>query len=152
MQKKTTTNATSPAHAASGSSPLCPCGQPIEGHKEQLLRAAAPTPAPPRPRLVCLCGSTRFTREMMLKSWEFAKQGVIAIGWNVLPGDYCAEGHGAEAEGVKEQIDELHKRKIDLCDEVLVLNINGYIGESTRSELNYARATGKPVNYLEPIL
>ena len=60
------------------------------------------------------------------------------------------ESHGAEAEGLKEQIDELHKRKIDLCDEVFVLNIGDYIGESTRSEIDYAVAQGKPVVYLEP--
>jgi len=120
-------------------------------------------------KIVCLCGSTRFTEQMLIKSWELAKQGVIALGWNVLPDSYvpvqsrCAlggeyadrkdalhiESHGAEAEGLKEQIDELHKRKIDLADEVFVLNIGGYIGESTRSEILYAIAQGKTVNYQE---
>lgn len=55
----------------------------------------------------------------------------------------------AEHEGKKEHMDELHKRKIDLCDEVFVFNKGGYIGESTRSEINYANETGKPVKYLE---
>ena len=107
----------------------------------------------------------------MIKSWELAKEGVIALGWNVLPDSYipvpsrCAlggeyadrkdalhiESHGAEAEALKEQIDELHKRKIDLCDEVFVLNIGGYIGESTRSEIEYAESHGKPVVYLEAL-
>lgn len=120
-------------------------------------------------KIVCLCGSTRFTEQMMIKSWELAKQGVIALGWNALPDSYVVvpslctlsgeyadrkdalhiESHGAEAEGLKQQIDELHKRKIDLADEVLVLNIGGYIGESTRSEIDYALAHGKPVEFLE---
>ena len=107
-------------------------------------------PITKKTKIICLCGSTRFTREMMLYSWDQAKKGVIAIGWNVLPDDYFTESHGAEAEGVKEEIDELHKRKIDLSDEVYVLNIGGYVGESTRSEVNYAVAIGKPVIYAEP--
>jgi cell division protein FtsB len=60
--------------------------------------------------------------------------------------------HGEQAGCTPEQkiaLDELHKRKIDLADEVLVLNVGGYIGESTRSEIEYARKLGKPVRYLE---
>lgn len=49
----------------------------------------------------------------------------------------------------KVALDELHKRKIDLADEVYVLNVGGYIGDSTRSEVAYAEATGKPVRWLE---
>lgn len=52
-------------------------------------------------------------------------------------------------EGTKEMLDELHKRKIDIADDILVLNVGGYIGESTRSEIKYALDRGKPVNYLE---
>ena len=43
----------------------------------------------------------------------------------------------------------MHKRKIDMADEIFVINVNGYIGTSTRSEIEYALATGKKVNYLE---
>ncbi|MDE2105440.1 MAG: hypothetical protein KGL39_49895 [Patescibacteria group bacterium] len=49
----------------------------------------------------------------------------------------------------KAALDELHKRKIDLADEVLVLNVGGYIGDSTRSEIEYAHSIGVPVRYLE---
>ena len=55
-----------------------------------------------------------------------------------------------EISKVKESLDELHLRKIDLADEVFILNVGGYIGDSTRSELDYARAQGKPVKFLEP--
>jgi len=100
-------------------------------------------------KVICLCGSTRFTYEMMILQWEFAKQGNVVLGWHVLPDGYADGAHVAEQEGVKETLDEVHKRKIDLADEVFVLNIGGYIGESTRSEIDYAVAHSKPVLYLE---
>ena len=53
-------------------------------------------------------------------------------------------------EGTKEMLDDMHKRKIDMADEVFVINVGGYIGASTRSEIEYARATGKKIRYLEP--
>lgn len=57
--------------------------------------------------------------------------------------------HQAEAEGVREILDELHLRKIDLSDEVLVVNVNGYVGESTRNELAYAKRIGRAIRYME---
>lgn len=51
----------------------------------------------------------------------------------------------------KEMLDDMHKRKIDLADEIFVINVGGYIGESTKSEIAYALQTGKKVNYLEEI-
>ena len=105
-----------------------------------------------KPTVVCLCGSTRFTREMLIKQWELTKQGVIVLTWCALPDDYYTgedKAHIGDQEGVKELIDEVHKRKIDLSDEVFVLNINGYIGDSTRSEIDYAVTNGKPVVYME---
>ena len=54
-----------------------------------------------------------------------------------------------EYDRIKTMLDELHKRKIDLCDQILVLNVDGYVGESTRSEIEYAQSLGKPVRYLE---
>lgn len=106
------------------------------------------------PKIVCFCGSTRFAEYFMVKRWELEKQGIITFGINILPNNYFAEGnsHGAEQEGVKEILDELHKRKIDLSDEVFVLNVGGYIGTSTRGEINYAESIGKPIKYLEPCL
>ena len=68
-----------------------------------------------RPKIVCLCGSTRFTVEMAAKSWELAKQGIIALGWNIFLDASLDGPHGAESQGVRQKIDELHKRKIDLA-------------------------------------
>jgi len=49
----------------------------------------------------------------------------------------------------KAMLDDMHKRKIDMADEIFVINVGGYIGDSTRSEIEYAIQTGKPVHYLE---
>ena len=53
--------------------------------------------------------------------------------------------------GMKEMLDEIHKQKIDMSDEIFVINVGEYIGESTRSEIEYAKSKNKVVNYLEPI-
>jgi hypothetical protein len=47
-------------------------------------------------------------------------------------------------------LDDMHKRKIDMADDIFVINVGGYIGSSTRSEIEYAKATGKVIRYLEP--
>ena len=63
-------------------------------------------------------------------------------------------GHSGDDEvwtkGTKEMLDDMHKRKIDMADEIFVINVGGYIGYSTRSEIEYAKTTGKAVRYLEP--
>ena len=50
----------------------------------------------------------------------------------------------------KQMLDDMHKRKIDMADEIFVINVGGYIGDSTKSEIAYAISTNKKVNYLEP--
>ncbi|MFN8211988.1 MAG: hypothetical protein U0T33_13620, partial [Bacteroidales bacterium] len=63
-------------------------------------------------------------------------------------------GHSGDEEvwleKTKVMLDDMHKRKIDLADEIFVINKGGYIGSSTRSEIEYAVSTGKAVKYLEP--
>jgi hypothetical protein len=105
-----------------------------------------------KPKVVCFCGSTRFAGHFMVERWKLEKQGIITLGINILPDGYFAgeNHHGAEQEGVKHILDDLHLRKIDLADEVVILNVDGYIGESTRRELDYAKSVGKPIKYLEP--
>jgi len=101
------------------------------------------------PKIVCLCGSTRFMQAFFDAGWTYTLAGYIVLSVGVCK---HAEDHGTEALGpdVVERLDELHKRKIDLADLVCILNVDGYIGESTRSELDYALEHGKPVVYLEP--
>ena len=108
---------------------------------------------PQRPRIVCLCGSTRFYEQFMEANYRETMAGhiVLSVGFFMHRPD---AQHGAVVGCTPEQkvkLDELHKCKIDLCDEVLVLNVGGYIGDSTRSEIDYAVAYNKPVRYLEPL-
>ena len=102
-------------------------------------------------KVVCLCGSTRFTEDMLIKQWELTKQGYVVLSWCALP-DWYFEGedktHIGDQEGVKEIVDEVHLRKIDLADEVLVINLDNYIGDSTSKEIAYAKSQGKPIKYL----
>lgn len=98
------------------------------------------------PRIVCLCGSTRFMeayQEANLRE-TLAGKIVLSVGCNTK--DDRMLGLSPE---VKLSLDDLHKRKIDLADEVLVLNVGGYIGESTRGEIEYANRWGKVVRYLD---
>jgi hypothetical protein len=105
-----------------------------------------------RAPIVCISGSTRFVDRMAVAAWEFEKRGEIALGCHLLPAWYGAEAHHqAEKEGVAESMDKLHLRKIDLADRLFVVNVDGYIGESTRREIAYATSLGKPVSYLEPV-
>ena len=104
-------------------------------------------------KVICLCGSTLFTPEMLVIQWNFTKQGIVVLSWCALPDSYFISGdkaHIGDQEGVKEIVDEVHKRKIDLSDEVFIVNIGGYIGDSTKSEIKYAVEHGKPVKFLEP--
>lgn len=103
-----------------------------------------------KPKIVCLCGSTRFTDEMLVKQFLYRSRGILAIGWCAVPSSFHEGPHLGETMGVKEKLDTVHKRIIDICDEVFVLNLNGYIGESTRSEIEYAESIGKPVLYEVP--
>ena len=106
-----------------------------------------------RPEIICLCGSSRFVQQMAVLMWDFEKEGKITLGLHLLPSWYegVKSDHQAEAEGIADQMDELHLRKIDLADRVFVVNIDGYIGDSTRREIAYATEHDKPVLYLEPI-
>ena len=107
---------------------------------------------PSKPCVVCLCGSTRFKEEINATNAKLSLEGYLVIslglfGHTDLPNlDWSTNGSER-----KIMLDELHKRKIDLADEVFVVNVGGYVGESTRSEIDYAVAHGKPVKYLEEV-
>lgn len=117
-----------------------------------LLDEAGDVPPPAetrkRPEIVCLCGSTRFKAEFEQASRQLGLAGKIVLSVSMfghsgdLTPEQCTDGHPT-----KTALDELHKRKIDLADQVLVINPGGYIGTSTRSEIAYAEAHGKPVSY-----
>ena len=97
-------------------------------------------------KVITLCGSTRFREAFMEAQKRLTLAGNIVISVGLF-------GHAGDdevwAEGVKEMLDDMHKRKIDMADEIYVINVGGYIGASTRSEIAYAREMGKTVRYLE---
>lgn len=105
------------------------------------------------PTIVCLCGSTRFHRTFQEVNMQETLAGriVLSIG-AALYSDAEYFGHlpQQEMDRIKAELDELHLRKIDLADEVYILNVGGYVGPSTANELAYARTHGKAVRFLEP--
>lgn len=104
------------------------------------------------PRIVCLCGSTRFHDAYQEAYYRETMAGYIVLSVGFAPQSQT-QVHGEEIGCTSEQkkrLDELHLRKIDMADEVLFLNVDGYMGESTRRELDYARKAGKMIRFLEP--
>ena len=106
-----------------------------------------------RYNIITLCGSTRFKEAFMEAQKRLTLEGNIIISVGLF-------GHSGDNEvwenmdegtltKTKEMLDDMHKRKIDMADEIFVINVGGYIGESTRSEIEYAKQTGKAVRYLE---
>lgn len=101
---------------------------------------------PDAPEVVCLCGSTRFFTAFEEANYRLTLAGkiVLTVGCDTK----SDAGLGISSEQ-KRGLDELHKRKIDLADSILVLNVGGYVGDSTRSEIEYAESLGKQITYLE---
>lgn len=103
--------------------------------------------------VVTLCGSTRFKDEFMKVQKDLTLKGYIVISVGLF-------GHSGDNEvwenmdegtltKTKEMLDDMHKRKIDMADEIFVINVDGYIGSSTKSEIEYAISQNKKVNYLK---
>lgn len=104
-----------------------------------------------RPKIVVLCGSTRYWEQLHEANLYETAAGRIVLA----PGCNLKQPHPlwadpAQADRLKPILDDLHLRKIDLADEVLVVNPDGYIGDSTRREIEYARNIGKPIRYTHP--
>ena len=97
--------------------------------------------------VITLCGSTRFKDQFLDAQKRLTLAGNIVISVGLF-------GHSGDQEvwtaGTKEMLDDMHKRKIDMADSIYVINVGGYIGESTRSEIEYAQQNGKGIQYLEP--
>ena len=104
-----------------------------------------------KPSIVCLCGSTRFYDEFQEANYRFTMGGMIVLSVGFYPHSQ-QQIHGQTVgctEEQKAQLDELHKRKIDLADLVFVLNVGGYVGDSTASEIEYAEEMDKAVIYFD---
>ncbi len=98
--------------------------------------------------VITLCGSTRFKDAFLEAQKRLTLEGNIVISVGLF-------GHSGDeevwTEGIKEMLDDMHKRKIDMADGIYVINVGGYIGQSTRSEIDYARSQGKTIDYLESV-
>ena len=99
-------------------------------------------------KVITLCGSTRFKDKFLEVQKELTLQGNIVISVGLF-------GHSGDNEvwtdGTKELLDDMHKRKIDMADGIFVINVDGYIGESTLNEIKYARLNKKTIEYLVPV-
>lgn len=107
----------------------------------------------PKPMIVCLCGSTKFYKEYQKANYEHSMQGriVLSVGFYM---HSSKEAHGEILGCTPEQkimLDEVYFWKIKLADLIYIINVGGYIGESTRNEINFATKLGKRIEYLEPI-
>ena len=102
--------------------------------------------------VITLCGSTRFKDAFYEAQKRLTLAGNIVISVGLF-------GHSGDEDGMyegtlsmtKEMLDDMHKRKIDMADSIYVINVGGYIGDSTKSEIDYAKEQGKRIDYLEPI-
>ena len=103
------------------------------------------------PTVVCLCGSTRFGEAFREANRVETLAGriVLTIGCNLRSDRELVALSETERARLKGELDELHRRKIDLADEILVLNVGGYVGWSTSREIEYARAAGKAIRWLD---
>ena len=93
-----------------------------------------------RPKRVVFCGSSRFVDVMAVCAWLIERdERAISMALHLLPQWYpnLVDDHLAEAENVAGAMDALHLRKIDLADEIFVVNRNDYIGSSTANEIAY---------------
>jgi hypothetical protein len=95
---------------------------------------------------VCLCGSARFADELLAANRDLTLAGAIVVAPSVSP--------GRDTERIPDEqraaLGELHLRKIDLADRVLVVNPGGYVGAAVTREIAYARGLGKPVSFTDP--
>ena len=103
--------------------------------------------------VITLCGSTRFKDQFMEAQKRLTLEGKIVISVGLFGHSGDNEVWDGMDEGslskTKEMLDDMHKRKIDMADGIYVINVGGYVGESTKSEIAYALEHGKTVEYLE---
>lgn len=100
------------------------------------------------PEIVCLCGSTRFMDAFHAENRRLSLEGRIVLTVEIVTYDGATDPQRADPKQ-KAMLDELHLRKIDLADRVHVLNVGGYVGESTAQEIEYAEQQGKVITWLE---
>lgn len=99
-------------------------------------------------KVVTLCGSTRFKDEFIEIQERLTLEGCVVISVGLF-GHSDHKYDNVITESVKITLDDIHKQKIDMADEVFVINKNGYIGSSTKNEIEYSKEKGKIIKYYE---
>ena len=98
-------------------------------------------------KVVTICGSMRYSKEMQKIAWDLE----LNNRWATIQCVYCGLEHENTSEDW-EALEVCHLKKIDISDAIYVVNINGYIGNHTRQEIEYATKLGKEIIYHEPKL
>lgn len=133
------------SHAAQASQ-LKPKEHSIKNKATNIYYHISDNPMVGKYKVITLCGSTKFKEEYLEAQKRLTLEGNIVISVGLF-------GHSGDdevwTEGTKAMLDDMHKRKIDMADEIFVINVGGYIGESTRNEIAYAKSQGIVVRYLE---
>jgi len=99
-------------------------------------------------KIITLCGSTRFKDDFTRIQEELTLKGHIVISV-VFFSNADGKCGNVLTDEVKAMLDDMHKRKIDMADEIYVINKGGYIGDNTKSEIEYAIGAHKKISYLE---
>ncbi|MFR2534384.1 MAG: DUF4406 domain-containing protein [Clostridia bacterium] len=97
-------------------------------------------------KIITLCGSVKFKDEFMQVQERLTLEGNIIL----IPNFFTNRNIEINIE-TKKMLDEMHRQKIDMSDEIYVINVGGYIGESTKNEIEYARTKGKKISYLDDV-
>lgn len=106
------------------------------------------------PKVITLCGSSRFADAFHIANAHFSMKGYIVISLGLFghtdepQGAKFLTSDGNEMTSEKQLLDKLHFAKIDLCDEIFVVNVGGYVGSSTKREIEYARSLGKIIKFM----
>ena len=100
-----------------------------------------------RAKIICMCGSLKYTQELMKLT-----EGLTLQGYNIISVIYETKDRDSYSEDEIKMFVELHHQKIDLADAIFVANINGNIGDGTKNDIDYALQAGKEIIYLVPVL
>lgn len=98
-------------------------------------------------KVVTICGSMKFKKEMM----KAAEELELKKGYSVIQCVYFDDNNLKKYNINDERFEKLHLKKIEISDAIFVVNVNGYIGESTKKEIKYAKSLQKEILYLVPL-
>ena len=99
-------------------------------------------------KIITICGSYKFKQEMI----KIAEQLTLEGNCVLMPNELSRPNKESYTQEEATMIDKMHKEKIKLSDAILVVNVNGYIGKSTNSEIEYAKSLNKEILYYTDLI